>query len=66
MPSILDIIRGIYRNLFKCIYLKNQTAFLNFFIAFLECREGFEHLEKNLDPQSLSIPKLFTPKNVTT
>ena len=34
MAGILTIVRGIFRNQFKCIYLENQEIFLNMSLYF--------------------------------
>ena len=34
IPSMLSVIRVIYRNQFKCIYLKNQNLVLNIYCIF--------------------------------
>ena len=55
MSSILAIISDTCCNQFKCVYLKKQNTFSQYFIAFLESKLHFGHLAKKLQPQSLNI-----------
>ena len=64
MPTILAIIRTIYRNRFKCTYLKTQTLFLNILLHFQNLHEILKILKKKLSLIALLFPKLFTLKNV--
>ena len=52
MPSTVAIVERIYRNQFKCIYLKNQTVFLYILSVF----------RKRVECYSLSIFKIVHPE----
>ena len=43
---------------FRCIYLKNKTIFLIFFLVFSESALNFEHFQKKDDPHSLCISEI--------
>ena len=64
MPSILAIIQTIYRNRFKCTYLKTETLFLDILLHFQNLHEILKILKKKLSLIALLFPTLFTPKNV--
>ena len=46
MPGTLVVIKVIYGNQFKYIYLKNQTIFLDILLHFLEPTENFKLFHK--------------------
>ena len=49
MESILFLTAAIYCNIFRCIYLRNEKYFLNFFFHF-----------RNLDPILIIFKKKMT------
>ena len=52
MTSILFVIEIIYRNQFKCNYLRKQKAFPQLFAGFLKSTSKFQHFEKKDEPHS--------------
>ena len=48
MPSILAIIRGIYRNIFKRIYPRKQNLFVDILLHFKNLHNILNILKKNL------------------
>ena len=48
MPDILAIILGIFRNQFKCIYLKSQTLFVDILLHFQNLHKILTILKKSL------------------
>ena len=59
MPSILTIIRGIYHNQFKYIYLKMQTLSLVILLHFRNVHEILNTLAKNIEPHSFGIYEII-------
>ena len=55
MTSILFLTVAIYCNIFRCIYLKNEKDFVNFFLTFSKFRVNFEDFEKKDDLHSRCI-----------
>ena len=51
--SLLKV--AIYCNIFRCIYLKDEEHFVNFFWTFSKFRVNFEDLQKKGDPHSRCI-----------
>ena len=47
MQSILVMLREIYCNHFKCLYLKNQNIFGDILLYFQNVRKILDILEKN-------------------
>ena len=63
MRSILVIIRGLYRNHIKCIYLKNQTLFLHSLLPFQNLYESLNILQKKKKkPHSVIISEVIHSK----
>ena len=58
MKGIVFLTEGIYCNIFKCNYLRNEKYFLNFFFAFFKFRFKFEIFQKIGDSQSWGIVEL--------
>ena len=58
MRSILVIIGRIYRNEFKCNYLKPKNVYQNF-ISFSKFTESLEHFEKKYEFHNLSISPII-------
>ena len=55
MTSILFLTERIYRNQFKCSYLRNKALFLHFFAPFLKSISNYERFEKKDDRHRLCI-----------
>ena len=57
MTSILFLIEGIYNNIFRCNYLRNEKHFRNWFLNFWNLDSILNIFKKN-DPHSLCIFEL--------
>ena len=66
MTNILFVIGGIYRNLFKCSYLRNKKLFLNFLFHFWNFHQILKILKKKDDRITYVFPKLETAKQVVS
>ena len=64
MTSIPLLVETIEWKQLRCICLKNQSFFLNFFHAFFESELNFKHFEKKMTLIAYVFPKLPTTKDV--
>ena len=64
MTSIPLLVETIECTQFRCIYLKNEKIFSQFFSAFFESALNFEHFQKKMTLIAYVFPKLPTTKNV--
>ena len=63
MTSIICFTETIWRNEFRCIYLKNEKLFHNFFIAFLKYILNFKHLNKKITLIADVFLEIPAPRN---
>ena len=64
MTSIPLLVETIECTQFRCIYLKNEKIFSEFFSAFFESPLNFEHFQKKMTLIAYVFLKLATTKNV--
>ena len=64
MTSISLLVETIECTQLRCIYLKKQKIFSEFFSEFFESAITFEHLQKKMTLIAYVFPKLPTKKNV--
>ena len=58
ITSILFLAEAIYCKIFRCIYLRNEKYFVNFFFSIWKSRVNFEHFQKKDDSHSWCIFEL--------
>ena len=66
MGSIVFLIKAIWRNQFRCKYLRNKKLFLNFFLHFSNLVENLNIFKKKVSLVAEVFPKLRSPKNMVT
>ena len=64
MTSIPLLVDSIECTQFRCIYLKKEKIFSQFFSEFFESALNFEHFQKKKRLIAYVFPKLPTTKNV--
>ena len=64
MTSIPLLVETIECTQFRCIYLKKEKIFSQFFSEFFESALNFEHFQKKMTLIAYVFPKLTTTKNV--
>ena len=64
MTSIPLLVETIECTQFRCIYLKKEKIFSQFFSEFFESALNFEHFQKKMTLIAYVFPKLPTTKNV--
>ena len=64
MTSIPLLVETIECKQFRCICLKNESFFSEFYSAFFESALNFEHFQKNMKLIAYVFPKLPTSKDV--
>ena len=64
MPAVVALMRWIYSNQSKFIYLKNQKLFVNILMHFSNLHRILKFFLKNLSSIAELFSKLFTVKNV--
>ena len=64
MTSIPLLVETIECTQFRCVYLKKQKIFSQFFSEFFECALNFEHFQKKMTLIAYVFPKLPTTKNL--
>ena len=64
MTSIPLLVETIECTQFRCIYLKKEKIFSEFFSEFFESALNFEHFQKKMTLIAYVFPKLPTMKNV--
>ena len=62
MTSILFLIQTIYRNIFRCDYLRTKKLFLNIFLRFWNLDEILNIFKKNMTLIADVFLNLRTPK----
>ena len=55
MTNIFFLMVRVYRNQFKCDYLRNRKTFPDFFAQFKKYSSNFEYFETKDDPHSICI-----------
>ena len=66
MTSILFLIETIYRNIFRCNYLRDEIYFRNFFWHFLNLDLILKIFKKKMRGIADAFFNIRTPKNVVT
>ena len=64
MTSIPLLVETIECTQFRCIYLKKEKIFSQFFSEFFESALNFEHFQKKMTLIAYVFPKLTTTKNL--
>ena len=64
MTSIPLLVETIEFTQFRCIYLKKEKIFSQFFSEFFESALNFEHFQKKMTLIAYVFPKLRTTKNL--
>ena len=64
MTSIPLLVETIECTQFRCIYLKKEKIFSQFFSEFFESALNFEHFQKKMTLIAYVFPKLPTTKNL--
>ena len=64
MTSIPLLVETIEFTQFRCIYLKKEKIFSQFFSEFFESALNFEHFQKKMTLIAYVFPKLPTTKNL--
>ena len=64
MTSIPLLVEAIEFTQFRCIYLKKEKIFSEFFSEFFESALKFEHFQKKMTLIAYVFPKLPTTKNL--
>ena len=64
MTSIPLLVETIECTQLRCIYLKKEKIFSQFFSEFFESALNFEHFQKKMTLMAYVFPKLPTTKNL--
>ena len=64
MTSVLFLTEAIYCNIFRCIYLRNEKYFVNFFLHFLNLESILNIFKKKMILIADVFLSILTQKNV--